>query len=73
MSVPFIPFLPRQARLAARLSQPLRQAFILGSLVLFVLAAAFPDERPKPSKSTPCHPIVSQDPLHLSPRKTSNL
>lgn len=72
MSIPIIPLIPGRYRLA-RLGRPVRQAFILASLVLFVLAAAFPAERPKPAKSTPCHPLVSKDPLHLSPRKASRL
>lgn len=67
MSAPIIPLLLRHRRIR-RLGQPLRQTFILGSLLLFVLAAAFPaEDRRHPA--APCHPLVSDDPLHLKSPK----
>jgi hypothetical protein len=67
MSAPIIPLLLRHRRIR-RLGHPLRQTFILGSLLLFVLVAAFPAENRRHS-TAPCHPLVSDDPLHLKSPK----
>ena len=68
MSAPILPLLLNH-RGVRRLGPPVRQAFILGSLLLFVLAAAFPSADRRQTATVPCHPVVSEDPLHLKSAK----
>ncbi|MCW1911964.1 hypothetical protein OJ996_00155 [Luteolibacter sp. GHJ8] len=58
--------------LRERMDQPLRQTFILVSLVLFVLAAAFPAEGAKRLSAEPFHPLCADEAFHLEQAPTES-
>jgi hypothetical protein len=64
MSVDIIPVLRKRSRSLLERHPEWRTAFILGSLVLFVVAAALPAKEERVAKmASPCEVMTSNDPV----------
>ena len=64
MSVDIIPVLQNRSRSLLERYPEWRTVFVLGALVLFVIAAALPaEERPGVKPVSPCELMASNDPL----------